>query len=124
MSTITNPTIHADAVPLRVDENGDIRVADSRLLLDVIISEYEKGTPAEIIAREYDAVGPADIYGAIAYYLRHRDEVTAYIRRRERAAEELERKIKAEMPLPPGFKEKWRALRAEREQEQHHAPPG
>jgi hypothetical protein len=92
--------------------------------LDLIVQEYEKGTTPETIAQEYDVLKLADVYAAIAYYLRHREEVTAYIQRREEAAAELERKIKREMPLPPGFKEKLRALKAQRQEEQNHAPPG
>jgi hypothetical protein len=38
----------------------------------------------------------ADVYGVIAYYLRHRDEVGIYLKRREEEAEALRAMIEAE----------------------------
>jgi hypothetical protein len=40
----------------------------------------------------------ADVYAVIAYYLRHRDEVRAYLKRREEEAEALRAKIEADRP--------------------------
>jgi uncharacterized protein (DUF433 family) len=115
------PTVHADPVPLRVDPHGVIRVGDTRIYLDLIVREYEKGTSPEAIVAGYDTLALADVYAAIAYYLRHREEVKAYMRRREQAADELERKIRAKMPTPSSVKEKVRAYREQRKQ--GHAPP-
>jgi len=40
----------------------------------------------------------ADVHAVIAYYLRHRDEVRAYLKRRQEEAEALQAKIEAERP--------------------------
>ena len=40
----------------------------------------------------------ADVHAVIAYYLRHRDEVRAYLKRRGEEAEALRAKIEAERP--------------------------
>ena len=40
----------------------------------------------------------ADVYAVIAYYLRHRDEVRAYLKGREEEAQALRAKIEAERP--------------------------
>ena len=46
---------------------------------------------AEEIACQYPSVQLADIYAAITYYLRHRDEVADYLRRQEERAEAVKR---------------------------------
>jgi uncharacterized protein (DUF433 family) len=124
MSTVTNTTIHCDPVPLQVDAGGVIRVGGTRIYLDLIVREYEKGTSPEVIAQEYDTLELPDVYAAIAYYLRHRDEVIAYLQRREQSAAERRRQIEAELPLPAGFKEKLLSRREQMRKEQDNAPPG
>jgi uncharacterized protein (DUF433 family) len=114
-------TIHADPVPLRVAEGGAIRVGNTRIPLDRIVEEYERGTTPEAMVHSYDVLDLADVYAAIAYYLRHRADVAAYLQRREQEAAEIRQKIETEMPLPPGFKEELNRRWAERESS--HAPP-
>jgi uncharacterized protein (DUF433 family) len=90
--------LHADAPPLRVDEGGVIRVGKSRISLDPVVEQYENGTTPEEIVRAYDTLLLADVYSVIAYYLRRRDEVRAYLKRRGEEAEALRAKIEAERP--------------------------
>jgi len=45
-----------------------------------------------------DTLDLADVQAVIAYYLRHREEVRAYLKRREEEAEALRAKIEAERP--------------------------
>jgi uncharacterized protein (DUF433 family) len=90
--------IQADRPPLRVDEGEVIRIGKSRVSLDIVIEQYEKRTTPEDIVRAYDTLELADVHAAIAYYLRHRDEVRAYLKRREAEAEALRAKIEAERP--------------------------
>ena len=51
-------------------------------------------TPEDMV-RAYDTLVLADVYGVIAYYLRHRDEVRAYMKRRNEEAAALKAKIEA-----------------------------
>src|SRR5262249_48381981 len=84
--------------PLRVDEGDAIRVGKSRISLDLVIEQYENGMTPEDMVRAYDTLELADVHAAIAYYLRHRDEVRAYLNRRKEEAETLRAKIEAERP--------------------------
>ena len=93
--------LHADPVPLRIDEDGTIRVGQSRVTLDIVLAGYRNGKSPEEIARELDTLSLADIHGAIAYYFRHRDEVDEYLRRRNEEANELRRKIEERQPKHP-----------------------
>jgi uncharacterized protein (DUF433 family) len=107
--------LHPDPLPLRVDKYGAIRVGSSNVLLDLVIEEFEAGNSPEAIVHGYDTLNLADVYATIAYYLRHREDVKAYLAQREKEAEELKRKIEASQPQRPNFKEELLARRARME---------
>jgi uncharacterized protein (DUF433 family) len=88
-------TLHADPVPLRVDDTGTIRVGQSRVTLDALLQYWRTGMKPEEIARGLDTLTLADVHGALAYYLRHQAEMDQYLRRREEDAEELREQIEA-----------------------------
>ena len=90
--------LHAERPPLRVDEGGAVRVGNSRISLDLVVEQYENGMTPEDMVRAYDTLALADVHAVIAYYLRHRDEVRAYLKGREEEAEGLRAKIEAERP--------------------------
>src|SRR5437870_7155718 len=90
--------LQADLPPLRADEGGVVRVGKSRITLDLIVEQYENGMTPEDMVRAYDTLVLADVHTVIAYYLRHRDEVRAYLKRRAEEAESLRAKIEAEHP--------------------------
>jgi uncharacterized protein (DUF433 family) len=90
--------LHTDPIPLRVDEHGVIRVGDSQVLLDIVIREFNNGAEPEAIAHGFPTLNLADVYGAIAYYLRHRTEVDNYLDTRRQEAEKLRQEIEARQP--------------------------
>ena len=90
--------LHADGPPLRVDDRGAVRVANSRISLDFVVEQYEDGMTPEDMVRAYDTLVLADVYAIIAYYLRHRDEVRGYLKRRKEEADALQAKIEGERP--------------------------
>jgi uncharacterized protein (DUF433 family) len=90
--------LHADPPPLRVDEGGAVRVGNSCISLDLVVEQYENGMTPEDMVRAYDTLLLADVHAVIAYYLRYRDEVRAYLKRRQEEVEALRAKIEAERP--------------------------
>ena len=82
--------------PLLYEDNGSVRVSGSRVLLEIVITQYQQGNSPEQIQESFPTATLEGVYSAIAYYLRHKDEVEAYMVARERKAEEIEEKIKQE----------------------------
>lgn len=72
-------TIHAEPVPLQADADGALRVAGTRIGLEVIVSQYREGASAETIAERFPVLTPADVHAALAYFLRHQEEVNRYL---------------------------------------------
>lgn len=90
--------LDASPLPLRVDEGRVVRVGASRVSLDLVVEQYENGMTPEEMVRAYDTLILADVHAVIAHYLRHRDEVRAYLCRREEDAKSLRATVKAQRP--------------------------
>lgn len=75
-----------ERVPIRTDADGVIRVGGTRVTLDTVVATFDAGATAEEIAQQYPSVSLADIYSVIAYSLRHRPEVRAYLGQRQQQA--------------------------------------
>ena len=86
-------------VPLRVDESGAVRVGDTRVLLEIVVSEYLSGSDAEEIVNHFPTLELADVYMVIACYLRHKAEIDAYMEQVKREGEEIRREIEAKQDL-------------------------
>ena len=80
-------SIHADPVPIRSDADGTLRIAGTRVTLDVIVAQYLAGVLAEEIAERFSVLTPADVHAALAYFLRHREEMECYLAEQAEGAE-------------------------------------
>ena len=81
--------IQPELVPLKVDTDGVVRVAGTRVTLDTIVDAFNNGATAEEIAQQYPSLHVADVYSVIGYYLRRRSEVEAYLRQRQEQAHDV-----------------------------------
>jgi len=106
--------INADPVPLSVDEHGTIRVAGTRLTLDSVIGVYKQGKTAEEIRECFSGIILADIYAVLGYYLRHKQEVDAYLAEQDAAGEAVWQEVEAKQ-LPSPFRERVLAARKRKE---------
>lgn len=110
----------AERPPLRVDEGGVVRVGKGRVSLDLVVEQYENGMTPEDMVRAYDTLELADVHAVVAYYLRHREEVRAYLKRRTAEAESLRTRIETERPRLS----RQDLLTRHSAPEKAHAPPG
>lgn len=82
------------AIPLRADEDGNIRVSGTRVTLDTLLAAYRRGDTPEAIHEGFPTVPLGAIYAVIAYYLAHTEEIDAYLQKNieeaERARDEIE----------------------------------
>jgi uncharacterized protein (DUF433 family) len=62
--------------------DGVYTVLGSRVSLDSIVSAFISGQSAEAIAQSFPVLSLEQVYGAITYYLAHREEVDRYLERR------------------------------------------
>ena len=82
----------------------------SRVPLDCIVREYQKGEIPEAIRLHYPTLSLEQVYGAIAFYLGHREEIESSIAEREQvenaygdahsAPAHLKRKLERSHPIP------------------------
>ena len=85
--------IHAEPPPLRQDASGAVRIGDSRVLLELVIRTFQDGATPEAIAQRYPTTRLSDVYSVIGYYLRHREEIDAYLAERERLGDKIWERI-------------------------------
>ena len=74
--------IEREPIPLAVTNDGVVVVAGTRVTLDLIVAAFLAGSTAEQIVQQYPSVALADAYATITYYLRHKNEVEAYLAQR------------------------------------------
>jgi uncharacterized protein (DUF433 family) len=108
--------LQAEPVPLRLDDQGTIRVGQTRVPLELVIEAYQEGETPETIVRWFDNLQLADVYAVISYYLKHKEEVEDYLRRREELAAQVRLTIEAGQPSRPNFRDELLTRRARTEQ--------
>lgn len=98
------------SIPLETNSDGVVRAAGTRVTLDTIIAAFEDGATAEEIVYQYPSLNLADVYSVLGYYLRHRPEVAAYLRQRQRQADEVRQQNEARFD-PRGIRDRLLARR-------------
>ena len=66
-------------------------LADSRVALDSIVYAFLAGETAESIAQSFPVLALEQVYGAIAFYLAHRETIDEYLLTRRSAYEQARR---------------------------------
>lgn len=84
-----------ETIPLRTDDRGAIRVGGTLVTLDVVIESYDHGATPEQIVQKFGELRLDDVYAVITYYLRHVDDVRAYLEKREQEAGALREKVES-----------------------------
>jgi|FLYL01.1.fsa_nt_gi uncharacterized protein (DUF433 family) len=71
-----------------VTEHGVVLVAGTRVPIETVVDDFNAGASPEEIALSYPSLDLRDVYAVIGYYLRHQDEVDAYLQEQDRLAAE------------------------------------
>ena len=77
---------------------GAYRVAGSRVSLDSIVYAFLRGESPDVIAESFPALTLEQVYGAIAFYLAHRDAIDAYLRAGQANFERLREQARRDRP--------------------------
>ena len=99
-----------DPTPIRIDSDGAVRVGETRVRLESIVYRHRQGDTPEEIHECFPTVPLPDIYGVVAYYLRHKEEIDAYIAQGEAEADRIQAMIEAKYPTRE-LRERLRSLR-------------
>ena len=83
-------------VPLEAGQDGIIRIRGTRVRLDTVVYAFNEGATPEEILSQYPVLSLENVYAVIAYYLKNRMTVDAYLSRHKAEAtivrEEIESK--------------------------------
>jgi len=60
--------------------DGGYYLTDTRISLDSVVYAFLRGESAEGIAESFPSLTLEQVYGGIAFYLAHREEIDAYLR--------------------------------------------
>ena len=88
----------AEPVPFSTDEQGTIRVGDTRVTLDIVVVAFQGGATPEEIVQQLPVLALADVYSVLGYYLHHQDDIDAYLRTRQHTADEIRVRIEQQQP--------------------------
>jgi uncharacterized protein (DUF433 family) len=87
--------VELQTIPLKADQDGVMRVGETRVTLDTVVHTFVQGHTVEEIVSHYPALRLADVYAVIAYYLHNQAEVRAYLQQQEEAAQKIWQQIEA-----------------------------
>jgi uncharacterized protein (DUF433 family) len=74
-------------------------ITSTRVSLDSVVYAFLEGLSPESIVDSFDTLTLEEVYGAIAFYLGHRDTVDAYLKQSEAQFDDLCRRARAANPL-------------------------
>ena len=90
--------------------NGGYYLAGTRISLDSVVYEFRRGAAPETILRSFPLIGSLErVYGAITYYLAHKNEIDEYLIQQ---SEQFEAGRAAQV-LPEGLQERLENARQE-----------
>ena len=102
-----------ETVPLRYDDDGNIRVTGSRITLDTVVTCFEMGETTEDILDGYPSLSLEQINAIRAWYLNNQAEVDKYLREEREEVEKILVELRSR-PESIAWHEKMRSLREQR----------
>ncbi|MEW6126913.1 MAG: DUF433 domain-containing protein [Acidobacteriota bacterium] len=103
-------TIVEPKVTLRSDDDGVLRVGNTRVSLDSVIHAFNEGASAEEIVWRFSTLDLVQVYAVISYYLQNRATVDDYLQTRKQQRAELKNAVENRFS-PQGIRERLLARR-------------
>ena len=79
--------------------DGGYWIAGTRVSLDSVVSAFLEGFSPESIADSFEMLTLEQVFGAIAYYLKHRAEIDAYLQQSEADFDAVCHRLREAHPL-------------------------
>ena len=92
--------------------DGAYVVASTRVSLDSIVYAFLSGQSAEAIAQAFPVLNIEQVYGAITYYLGHRDEVDRYLEGRRQDFDAAQARCLKQQPSRCSCPQLWASPRS------------
>lgn len=86
------------SAPFTTEGHGVVRIGASRVMLERLVYAFDSGASAEEIVESYPTLELGDVYATIAFILKNRPEVDAYMADSEAQAERVQRKWEERHP--------------------------
>ncbi|MGV0029099.1 DUF433 domain-containing protein [Phormidesmis priestleyi] len=112
-------TIAAEPVPLFINADGIALVSKTRIPLSTVVEGFKQGATPEEIVEQFSSLDLADVYAVISYYLRHQDEVEAYLQEQQKFAQQVREENERRFPSQ-GLRDRLLARRANNPNERSH----
>ncbi len=84
--------------PYIEQRDGGYWIQGTRVSLDSVVYRWLEGLSPETIADCFPALTLEQVYGAVAYYLAHRDEVDAYLKSADEEYEQFRQRVRTKYP--------------------------
>jgi uncharacterized protein (DUF433 family) len=88
-----NLPLESIAVPLQEDGHGGLRVGQTRVSLESVWHLHQQGASPMEIVRAFDTLQLADVHAVLAWALRHAEDVSTYLKRRDDEAAQIRHQL-------------------------------
>lgn len=85
-------------LPVRVEANGAVRISDTRITLEVILTAFEQGETPEQIVHAYPSLQLSDVCTLYAYYCKNKALFCQYLEQSRAQEQAIRQKIETEYP--------------------------
>ena len=98
------------------ERDGGYWITDTRISLDSVVHAFKRGAAPEAIQRAFPLLTLEEVYGALAFYLGHSEEIDAYLDQEADAAADWAKDLNATVEAGnPGLLGRLRVARRGRE---------
>ena len=98
MATQKRPPLHSYVERRKGICGGRPVIKKTRFPVSSIVISYQRGLSAEEILHEFPQLTPTQVYGALAYYFDHQDEISTEIEDLRRKERQMNRDVSLRLP--------------------------